>query len=286
MSRRQWMALALFAAAVTGGALLDRRADHPPRLQGILVADLHVHPYPGDGGLTIAQLQREAVRRGIDVIGITPHNNRLGLEVARVLGTDPTGPIIVPGQEITSPEYHMIALGTSRLIDWRLPADQAIAGIAAQGGVAVAAHPVPAIAEGWAPAAQRRLHGAEVMHPLRLASARGGEQLDRFFERARQLEPSLAAIGSSDFHFTAPLGLCRTYLLTADRSAAGALDAIRKGHTVGQCGDGPLAGAPQNVATVHQQVARGVRRAAPSGAEKGTALLSLLALAILVLPPR
>jgi hypothetical protein len=48
------------------------------------------------------------------------------------------------------------------------------------------------------------------------------------FERARGLNPHVAAIGSSDFHSSAPLGDARTYLFVRERSVNGVLDAIRR----------------------------------------------------------
>jgi len=52
------------------------------------------------------------------------------------------------------------------------------------------------------------------------------------FDRAIRTKPSIAPIGSTDFHFTAAIGLCRTYLFVRDVTPAGVLDAIRNGRTV------------------------------------------------------
>jgi hypothetical protein len=287
MTRRA-LALILFAVVVVLGTVLDARARKRivPRAGNLLVADLHVHPYPGDGSLTVAQLQREAERRGIDVIGITGHNNRFGLELSRLLGTNSAGPIVMPGQEVTSPGFHLAAVGITRLVDWRLTAADTIAAIHAQGGAAIAAHPIRLINAGWDEKARRDLDGTEVMHPLRLGSSKGGKELDAFLELTRAGNAGVAPIGSTDFHMSAPLGLCRTYLLTDDRSASGVVRAIRDGRTVAECRDADLVGTPENIAAVRTALASAGAAVPPSLAERLCAFLALVSLALLVWPTR
>jgi hypothetical protein len=268
--------------------MLDLRARRAlaPRTNPLLVADLHVHPYPGDGSLTIWQLQREAARRGVDVIAITSHNHRAGIVVSNVLGTDPDGAIVLPGQEVTSAGFHMIAAGIEELIDWRLPAVEAVTAVQRQGGVAVAAHPVSLINAGWDTGARRLLDGAEVMHPLRFGYEQGARELDLFFRETLEGNPSLAAIGATDFHMLAPLGLCRTYILARERTAAAAIAAIREGRTAAGCADGALVGAPDQVAAVRSALASMPLPQPPSAFEKVLAVAALAALALLALPRR
>ena len=64
------------------------------------------------------------------------------------------------------------------------------------------------------------------------------------------MHPSIAAIGSTDFHQIAPLGLGRTYLLVKQPTQAGILDAIRAGRTVACNGLGQALGPPDLVAMV------------------------------------
>lgn len=276
MSRTARVALVLFAGLAAAGTWLDRQAPPAERPPHIMEADLHVHPFPGDGVLTVGALRREASRRGLDVIAITAHNNRFGLD-ADVAASEAADVIVLPGQEITTPGFHMIAVGVTRLIDWRLDAAGAIAAIHAQGGVAIAAHPVRASWRDGDAAALARLDGAEVAHPGRRSGTAGDEYL-QFFHRARALNPVIAPIGSSDFHSAAPLGLCRTYLLVGERSAAGVLEAIRLGRTVASGSRGELFGAAAHVAEVEAYLAE--RGAAPA-VTRGERLLGLLALAAL-----
>src|SRR6185436_19907626 len=69
------------------------------------------------------------------------------------------------------------------------------------------------------------------------------------YERARRLNPRVAAIGSSDFHaMPVPVGTCRTLLFVRERTEAGVLDAIRNGRTVALDETGQLYGDPELVA--------------------------------------
>ena len=287
MTRRR-LGLLLFGVVVLLGTILDARTRTGivATAGNLLVADLHVHPYPGDGSLSIAQLQREAERRGVDVIGITGHNNRFGLGLSSFLGIHAGGALVIPGQEFTGADFHMAAVGITRLVDWRLTASEAVAAVQAQGGAAIAAHPIGLINTGWDDPARRLLDGVEVMHPLRLSWAKGGHELDGFWEATRAANPGVAPIGSTDFHMTAPLGLCRTYVLSNEHSAAGVVQAIRDGRTVARCGEGGLVGAPEHVAAVRAALDSRPMPTPPGVAEKSCAFLGLVSLALLAWPPR
>jgi hypothetical protein len=280
---RAWLAAAAaFAIAVAAGTILDVRAPrYAPQSSTVLSADFHVHPYPGDGSLPVWELQHEAARRGIDVIGITGHNNEFGLELGRLHPPDPSGPIVIRGQEVTTQAFHMVALGITELIDWRLNARDAIAAIHAQGGVAIAAHPVEVSWRDHDEEALRMLDGAEVAHQSRRRVSLSRDEFLEFFHRVQAVNPRVAPIGSTDFHMVAPLGLCRTYLLVRERSAGGVLEAIRDGRTVGVDGRGVLFGTPEHVALVEQFLST-ASRPAVSGSERLAAFVAMLALAALV----
>ena len=252
----------------------------PSRPAGILTADLHVHPFPGDGALTVRQLQREARRRGIDVIAVAGHNNRLALELANAFGPLSDDPIVLESQELTAPGFHMIAIGVRDMIDWRLSVPEAVRAIHAQGGVAIAAHPTPLT---WKPVddeSLRALDGVEVAHPVAVAGSSSRRLLDAFFARVRRVKPDVAPIGSTDFHAAAPLGRCRTYLLSDDRSAAGALDAIRRGRTVAQDQDGQLYGSAEHLGDVQRRLSSALPVPKVPLADRLLAVGALLALAM------
>jgi predicted metal-dependent phosphoesterase TrpH len=235
--------------------------------------------------LTIAQLQREAQRRGLDVIAVSGHNNRVALDLARATGGIAGDVIVLESQELTAPGFHMIAVGVREMIDWRLPVPEAVRAIHAQGGVAIAAHPAPLT---WKPldeASLRALDGVEVAHPMTAIFPSTRRELDEFFERVRSMSSDVAPIGSTDFHATAPIGLCRTYLLTSDRSAAGAIEAIRRGRTVAADQDGHLFGAAEHIAVVEEHLAGRGRPSVPL-LHRLVALAALLSLAAVCAGPK
>jgi hypothetical protein len=171
---------------------------------------------------------------------------RLGSGQARGQATDSDGPLILAGEEVTNRDYHLIAVGIAQKVNADQPAAGAIADIHAQGGVAIAAHPGPR-SVGYTDDAIRALDGTEAAHPA--DDQRERDEFIAFYERARRLNPRIAAIGSSDFHaMPAPVGTCRTFLFVRERTEAGVLDAIRDGRTVALDETGQLHGDPELVA--------------------------------------
>jgi predicted metal-dependent phosphoesterase TrpH len=246
------LSIALLAAGLLIGTLSPRSATRrAPTVDRytVLTADFHVHAYPGDGALTPSRLREQAARHGIDVITIANHNQ---LHAARLLpvSDDPADPIVILGAEITNPGYHLVGVGISHFVNWDQPAARAIDEVHAQGGVAIAAHPTRDYSGGWDDEAIARLDGVEAAHP---ALAEGDEvegEFARFVERARALNPGIAAIGSSDFHLHDRLGRCRTYVFAHERSAAAVIEAVRAGRTVAEAADGRLFGDPALVTLV------------------------------------
>lgn len=228
---------ALLAVALAAGTWGDVRRPNPPLVLGeysVLAADFHVHEYPFSGS-TLApwDLVLEARQQGLDAIAITGQNymlaGRVGRWFARRLGRIGGGPIVLAGEEIHAPGYHLIALGISRTVSWRLTAAPSIDEVHRQGGVAIAAHPVASSWAGYDPEAMSKLDGAEVMQPVVFRYPPGAAELRQFFARGRG---RLTAVGSSDFHGMGPLGLCRTYVFVRERSEQGVLEALRQRHTV------------------------------------------------------
>jgi len=226
------------AAALALSVAFSTAIDHAPSAahataQGfrIVTADLHVHAFPGDGGLPPWDIRREARRRGIDVVAISNHNHAIALQLDRALFTPPPHPLVLAAEETTSSRYHLVSLGIRESIDWRLSLPDAIRAVHAQGGVAIAAHPV----DGYGPFDDdvlKMLDGLEVAHPAGHHDARARGQLEALYERARRIKPTIAPIGSSDYHFSAPIGFSHTRLLVRDLSAEDVLGAIRAGRAV------------------------------------------------------
>lgn len=249
MTALRRLAVVVLVSAIAIGTLTDPS----PRRQKITVdgyevlsGDFHVHAFVGDGGIAPWMLQRHAERVGLDVIAITNHNQTLAARIGRSSARQSPGPLILVGEEITGRDFHLVAIGIEHPINWDQPVGQAIADVHAQHGVAIAAHPVREFAAGYDDAALAALDGVETAHPDSL-SARDAPLFKEFYRRTLARNPAVAAIGSSDFHTNAPMGLCRTYLLVRERSEAGVIDAIRDGRTVGRCFTSELRGRPEFV---------------------------------------
>ena len=270
------LGVVLILAGIAGGTLFDRvPARDVPRSgdKFVLAGDFHVHAFLGDGGVAPWELAREAARRGLDVIAVTNHNQLFAARIAARYGS---GAMVIVGQEVTAPQFHMIAAGIDHVVDWRLSASDAVRAIHGQGGVAIAAHPVPQSWRSDDPAAPVLLDGSETAHSAAVRSNSARRELANFFRSAAAGNSSLAPIGSSDFHFGGALGMCRTYLFVDAVSEAAVLEAIRAGRTVSYDGHGRLTGDPERVRVVEALIAE---RAPPVRADRLSRLAAMVALA-------
>jgi len=261
------------AAGTVTDRLPERSATHAGGYR-LLSGDFHVHGFPGDGGLAPWSMRDEARRAGLDLFANTNHNQPVTGLFAQWVGGWSEGPLVIAGEEVTSAEYHLIAVGIHSRVSSDQPAARAIEAIHAQGGVAIAAHPVKSF-HGWTDEAIAMLDGAEVAHPLIERGVPQRQELMAFYERGRRLNPHLAAIGSSDVHTTPTMGECRTLLFAGELSAGSVLDAIRKGRTVAMDRQGRLYGPPELVrlAAPQRPVARTDPHPAYRRLSSGTALL-------------
>ena len=229
------------------GTAADRPAAQRVVIVGgyrVIAADFHLHSSMwSDGALTPWGLVLEARRQGLDAIAITGHNEILDGRIARWFSAWIGGPTVFIGQEVLNPAHHLIAVGISQVVDWRLPVSQALEEIHRQGGVGIAAHPIEPFWPGFDAAAMALLDGAEICHPIVYRDARHQRDLERFAARG-----PVAAIGSSDFHGIGRLGECRTFVFASGSSAAAILEAIRARRTVVYGRGGKAYGDPALVA--------------------------------------
>ncbi|HKE85832.1 MAG TPA: CehA/McbA family metallohydrolase [Vicinamibacterales bacterium] len=245
---RPWGRPLAALVVVTGiaiGTAIDRTPTRSMQRAGeyfVLAGDFHVHAFPGDGALAPWTLRDEAGHAGLDVLAVTNHNRTFTAHLARWLAGMSNGPIVIAGQEITNPRYHLIAIGIERTVNASQPAAGAIADVHAQGGVAIAAHPTLMFRGYDDDATVAALDGTEAAHPADVPEEQ--EMFAAFFERARRLKPSIAPIGSSDFHASPSLARCRTLVFAREPSASGVIDAIRSGRTVAVDQNGRQYGDP------------------------------------------
>lgn len=233
----RWFGCGLLAVSILLGTISDRPYRSPQLTLGeyhVLAADFHIHSFPQSWAmLSPWDTMIEARRQGLDVIALTPHNHtwiaKAGKRFQEVIGD----PIVIVGEEIHSIKYHVLAIGITQTVDWRQPPNSAIDEVHRQGGIAIAAHPIPRYASAYDAESLKKLDAAEVVHPLALTNEQAAVQLREFFGRGK-----LAAVGDSDYHLgpLAPdlgaMGICRTYVFATERSEQGVLEALREKHTV------------------------------------------------------
>jgi len=246
-----------------------------------MAVDFHVHGFPGDGALPSWLLRAEAARAGLDAFALTNHNRVSTGKAARRLAAGTPGPIVIPGQEITGRGFHIAAAGLEERVDWTRGPAEAIRGVHAQGGVAIAAHPGRSFTA-WNAASVALLDGHERAHPS-MQRPEPGADFAAFADRAAAIKPGIAPIGSSDFHSGTEPGFCRTWVLARERTATGVLAAVRDGRTVAMDMDGRLYGEVKYLRLVQDaQVARSVvtRPTAWARASVAAAALGLLMLVL------
>ena len=101
-------------------------------------ADLHIHTkYSNDGWSKPEKVVSMCRRKGFGCIAITDHNSFQAYKEV----CDSEGIIIVPGEEVSSSEGHIIALGIDREIPRGMSVKDTIDAIHEAGGIAIAAHP-------------------------------------------------------------------------------------------------------------------------------------------------
>ena len=274
------LAWILLIAAIALGLGAGAAADRPARTVGpytVLAADFHVHSFPGDGGLLPWDIADEARRRSLDVIALTNHNSMWSWRLAQRFAPFDRRLIVLPGVELTSAGYHMATVDVRAPVAWRQSAASAVAAVHAQGGIAIAAHPRSPRPSKYDDAAIDVLDGFEAASSNDTVAENAA-----FSRRAVIRRPTIAAIGSSDFHYFAPLGVSRTFVFAADRSAAAVLEAIRKGRTVACDGLGDTYGPAELAAAVAGECRR-VAVASPEGWRRRDGLATAGAWVALVL---
>ena len=248
--------LALVAIGVGAGIACDVKPDRPAAHRAgyrVLEADFHSHTSWSDGSLSPLGVVRQAARRGLDVIAVTEHNTVKPSQVARWYAKASDGPLAVTGEEVTSARFHLIAIGIEDTVSPERDVRSAIDEIHAQGGIAIAAHPVRGY---WPSLVPERgaLDGAEIMHPLVYgSSAPGWKWADMVAFRDGASAP-LTAIGSSDYHWGSVLGLCRTLVFVPEPvTDRGVMDALRAHRTVTLDLEGNPIGPPDLVSALRAE---------------------------------
>jgi hypothetical protein len=208
-----------------------------------LAGDLHTHTVHSDGAMTVPELARFAVGRGLDFIAITDHNT-VSHHAELPVAAAEHGIILLPGQEVTVEEGHAGALGDIGWIDFREPADSWLDATERAGGLLSVNHPFGGHVS-WTIPMSGRPPLAEVWH---------WSWLDLHWTTPlawwMAWDPGAIPVGGSDWHaaggIDAPPGKPTTWVQCAEGGAASdgpaaLLEGLRAGRTAISAGrDGPV----------------------------------------------
>jgi predicted metal-dependent phosphoesterase TrpH len=174
-------------------------------------ADVHIHSSYSDGAADVRAILEYVTRyTDLDLLAITDHDVLDGSlrarDMARRYGVE-----AIPAMEVTSMHGHILALFIEHPVPARLPADETVALIHEQGGIAIAAHVMEPFSAGLLSPRPR---------PMSLSAVRetGVDALEVFnasltlppvealgYIAARRL--GVAATGGSDSHYLGTIGL-------------------------------------------------------------------------------
>jgi predicted metal-dependent phosphoesterase TrpH len=203
-----------------------------------LLIDLHCHSrFSADGVAEPEALVEEARAKGLNGFAITDHNTSACVEYfeqhgfLNQQGTPVNGLLIIPGQEITTAEGHLLALGVSLPDNLKgIPAAEAVKLIHEKGGLAIPPHPYDFFRAGIREPVLQTLDidALEVFN-----AATTFKRYNKHAFKYAQLR-GLPMTSASDAHDHAALGTAYSILEAEEFSVAGVLQAIRKGPALRQ----------------------------------------------------
>jgi predicted metal-dependent phosphoesterase TrpH len=202
-----------------------------------LLLDLHCHSrFSADGVAEPENLIKEAKAKGLNGFAITDHNTCACVEYflqhgfMNKEGTPVDGLLVIPGQEITTADGHLLALGIT-LPDLKgIPAIEAVSLIHQAGGLAIPPHPYDFFRAGI------REHVLETLKIDAIEVFNAATTLKRYNKQAFAYAEGrgLPMTASSDAHDHVALGTAYSILEVEEFSVAGVLNGIRKGPTLKQ----------------------------------------------------
>ncbi len=202
-----------------------------------LLFDLHCHSrFSADGVAEPEDLIKVAREKGLSGFAITDHNTCACVEyflqhgMMNKEGTPVDGLLIVPGQEITTAEGHLLALGIT-LPDLKgIPAIEAVQLIHQNGGIAIPPHPYDFFRAGI------REPVLDTLNIDALEVFNAATTLKRYNKHAFAYaqQRGLPMTAASDAHDSVALGTAYSILEAEEFSVRGVLNAIRKGPAMRQ----------------------------------------------------
>jgi len=202
-----------------------------------LLFDLHSHSrFSADGVAEPEDMIKVAREKGLSGFAITDHNTCACVDyflqqgLMNKEGTPVDGLLIIPGQEITTAEGHLLALGIT-LPDLKgIPAIEAVQLIHQAGGIAIPPHPYDFFRAGI------REPVLDTLEIDALEVFNAATTLKRYNKHAFAYaqQRSLPMTAASDAHDSVALGTAYSILEAEEFSVKGVLNAIRRGPALRQ----------------------------------------------------
>ncbi len=176
-------------------------------------ADMHIHSLYSDGTASVVEILDHVERHTtLDVIAITDHERIDGALLAgQHHAAGDYGFDLVVGEEITTRRGHVLALFITERIRPLRPLDETLRAIHAQGGIAIAAHPLAPIPLSVSGRSLRQVHddardgvmfdALELFNPSHAGRTRQGARI-----ALNEAELHLPGVGNSDAHVTEGIG--------------------------------------------------------------------------------
>jgi hypothetical protein len=190
-----------------------------------LKIDIHVHTISSDSTATVDDVIKAAKEKGLDGVVVTDHDTIEGAEEAI---SKKRGLIIIMGEEVTTTNGHILALGISEPIRKGLPPNIAVFRIHKQNGLAVIPHQTfPFVSK----IPKKELHKIPI-DGIEVFSA-ATPFAWHYFRRNLKLAGSLGLpmLAGSDSHFAETIGDAYTIVYAENQETTSILNAIKQGRT-------------------------------------------------------
>ncbi len=172
--------------------------------------DTHIHSqYSKDSIAPLEDIVKYSQRTGLKAIAITDHDEIEGTWAVRKIEHE--GLLLIPGEEVSSTQGHIVALGITDYIKPLQTPQETIDQIHDNAGIAIAAHPYCYYRSGLGNIVQQL--DVDAMETMNSRFILG---VSNYLSKKVSNKNNIPAIGASDAHFIKGIGRCYTEIPECD----------------------------------------------------------------------
>lgn len=172
--------------------------------------DTHIHSkYSKDSITPLEDIVKYSQKIGLSAIAITDHDEIEGTWAVRKLEHE--GLLLIPGEEVSSAEGHIVALGITDYIKPLQTPAETIDQIHDNAGIAIAAHPYCYYRSGLGNITQ-----SLDIDAMETKNSRFILGVSNYLSKKVSVKNNIPEIGASDAHFIKGIGRCYTEIPEAD----------------------------------------------------------------------